>query len=170
MAWGILVPQPGIEPRPSAVKPRSPNHWTAREFPKDKVAYKALYHLNPTLSPTFHSIPATLVSLFFFKQATQFLDQDFTPAILSVWTTLPTEVYIGYLPPLGQWKLSWSYPLFITLLISLNLLCFFHCTYHHLIHCIIYFLLFIFYPPPLKYNCMRTMIFVIFHHWYILRV
>ena len=33
-ACGILVPQPGIEPRPSAVKARSPNRWTAREFPE----------------------------------------------------------------------------------------------------------------------------------------
>ena len=32
MACGILVPQPGIEPGPSAVKAWSPNHWTAREF------------------------------------------------------------------------------------------------------------------------------------------
>ena len=32
-ACGILVPQPGIEPRPSAVKAWSPNHWTAKEFP-----------------------------------------------------------------------------------------------------------------------------------------
>ena len=30
---GILFPQPGIEPRPLAVKTQSPNHWTAREFP-----------------------------------------------------------------------------------------------------------------------------------------
>ena len=30
---GILVSRPGIEPGPSAVKVRSPNHWTAREFP-----------------------------------------------------------------------------------------------------------------------------------------
>ena len=29
----ILVPQPRIEPRPSAVKVQSPNHCTAREFP-----------------------------------------------------------------------------------------------------------------------------------------
>ena len=29
----ILVPQPGIEPTPLAVKAWSPNHWTAREFP-----------------------------------------------------------------------------------------------------------------------------------------
>ena len=33
-ACGILVPWPGIEPGPSAVRARSPNHCTAREFPK----------------------------------------------------------------------------------------------------------------------------------------
>ena len=33
-ACGILVPRPGIEPRPSAVKARSPNHWNTREFPQ----------------------------------------------------------------------------------------------------------------------------------------
>ena len=32
-ACGILIPWPGIEPRPPAVEARSPNHWTAREFP-----------------------------------------------------------------------------------------------------------------------------------------
>ena len=32
-ACGMLAPQPGTEPGPSAVKVRSPNHWTAREFP-----------------------------------------------------------------------------------------------------------------------------------------
>ena len=32
---GTLVPQPGIEPTPSAVKARSPNHWTIREFSVD---------------------------------------------------------------------------------------------------------------------------------------
>ena len=31
-ACRILVPQPGIEPRPLAVKAPGPNHWTAREF------------------------------------------------------------------------------------------------------------------------------------------
>ena len=30
---GILVPQPGIELGPMAVKVPSPNHWTAREVP-----------------------------------------------------------------------------------------------------------------------------------------
>ena len=29
----LLVPLPGIEPVPSAVKAQSPNLWTAREFP-----------------------------------------------------------------------------------------------------------------------------------------
>ena len=33
MACRILVPQPGIEPRPLAVRACSPNHWTTREFP-----------------------------------------------------------------------------------------------------------------------------------------
>ena len=33
IAFGILVPQPGIKPEPSAVKVQNPNHWTAREFP-----------------------------------------------------------------------------------------------------------------------------------------
>ena len=32
-ACGILVPRPGIEAGPSAVKAPSPNHWPAREFP-----------------------------------------------------------------------------------------------------------------------------------------
>ena len=48
-AYGILVPQPGIEPIPLAMKARSPNHWTAREtigkvffFKKLKKCYDAL--------------------------------------------------------------------------------------------------------------------------------
>ena len=32
-ACGILVPQPGIEPGPSTVKARDPNHWTSMEIP-----------------------------------------------------------------------------------------------------------------------------------------
>ena len=34
VACGILVPRPGIEPGPSAVKAQNPNHWTTREFPQ----------------------------------------------------------------------------------------------------------------------------------------
>ena len=33
VACGILVPWPGVEPRPSTVKAQSPNHWADREFP-----------------------------------------------------------------------------------------------------------------------------------------
>ena len=29
----ILVPRPGFESRPSAMRVWSPNHWTTREFP-----------------------------------------------------------------------------------------------------------------------------------------
>lgn len=31
---GILVPRPGVEPTPSAVKEWNVNHWSAREFLK----------------------------------------------------------------------------------------------------------------------------------------
>ena len=31
MAWGILAPQPGIEPTHPAVGAWCPNHWTTRE-------------------------------------------------------------------------------------------------------------------------------------------
>ena len=33
VACGILIPQPGIEPRPMAVKTQSPKHQTTRELP-----------------------------------------------------------------------------------------------------------------------------------------
>ena len=33
VACRILVPQPGIEPGPLAVRALSPNHWATREFP-----------------------------------------------------------------------------------------------------------------------------------------
>ena len=33
MACRMLVPLPGVEPGPLAVKVWSPNHWTTREFP-----------------------------------------------------------------------------------------------------------------------------------------
>ena len=32
-AFGLLVPQPGIEPVPPALEVQSLNHWTAREVP-----------------------------------------------------------------------------------------------------------------------------------------
>ena len=32
-AFGILVPQQGIEPAPPAVEAQSLNHWTTREVP-----------------------------------------------------------------------------------------------------------------------------------------
>ena len=33
VAYGILVSQPEIQPRPLAVKAPRTNHWTARDFP-----------------------------------------------------------------------------------------------------------------------------------------
>ena len=37
LACGILLPRPGIEPVPSAMKAWSPNHWMAREFPGESL-------------------------------------------------------------------------------------------------------------------------------------
>ena len=37
---GTFVPQPEIEPGPSAVKAQSPNHWTTRELPAVVIFYK----------------------------------------------------------------------------------------------------------------------------------
>ena len=39
MAFGVLVPQPGIEPLPPAVEVQSPNHWTTREFSSIYFSY-----------------------------------------------------------------------------------------------------------------------------------
>ena len=36
VTWGILLPQPGTEPMPSAVEARSLNHWIIREVPLNK--------------------------------------------------------------------------------------------------------------------------------------
>ena len=33
MWYFIIVPQPGVEPEPPAVKARSLNHWSIREVP-----------------------------------------------------------------------------------------------------------------------------------------
>ena len=38
---GILVPRPGIEPVPLAMKVPSPNYWTAREF-QDSLLYQII--------------------------------------------------------------------------------------------------------------------------------
>ena len=46
MACGILVPGPGIDPRPMAVKVPSPNHWTTRE-----VSYVTQYREDQNWCP-----------------------------------------------------------------------------------------------------------------------
>ena len=46
VACGILVPRPGTEPRATAVKAPSPNHWTARAFPPNIFCLK-MKHYHP---------------------------------------------------------------------------------------------------------------------------
>ena len=57
-ACGILVPQPGTEPRATAVNALSPNHWTARELPRS-VTFKELksirQKLNTAINVYLHS-------------------------------------------------------------------------------------------------------------------
>ena len=36
---GILVPQPGVEPVPSAMEVQSSNHWITRGFPHDQFYF-----------------------------------------------------------------------------------------------------------------------------------
>ena len=43
MAWGMLVPRPGIKSGPSAVKAPSPNHWTTKEFPVTPSSWSISY-------------------------------------------------------------------------------------------------------------------------------
>ena len=49
-ACRILVPWPGIEPRPSAVKAQSPNHWVTRNSPLGSFCLKAMGFLNTSQS------------------------------------------------------------------------------------------------------------------------
>ena len=42
LAHSILVPPPGIEPRPMIVKVLSANLWTTREFPQKKKKILAM--------------------------------------------------------------------------------------------------------------------------------
>ena len=51
-AWGTLVPWPGIEPTPTAVESRIPNHWTAREVPV--LYYKKVCCLYTHLIESFY--------------------------------------------------------------------------------------------------------------------
>ena len=55
---GILVPQPGTEPRPSAVEVLSPNLWTTGEFPNIYLLSLLLVH--PLPSGSAHASPIFL--------------------------------------------------------------------------------------------------------------
>ena len=43
MAYGILVPQPGIEPLTLTLEVWSLNHWTARKVPR-VVSFKGFFY------------------------------------------------------------------------------------------------------------------------------
>ena len=51
VAYGILVPWPGIEPMPPAVEVQSLNHWTSKEVPVAHVVYSNTSEKNEGWSP-----------------------------------------------------------------------------------------------------------------------
>ena len=63
VAYGILVPQPGIDPWPTAVKVPSPNHWTAGDFPplsilkRKSVFFLFYFSLHEAISGTGEGEP-----------------------------------------------------------------------------------------------------------------
>ena len=69
-AYGILVPRPGIEPRPSAVRVRSPNHWTTREVPffllLDEVEYPSPSHSTLDINLLWYLLNYKFLFFFFF--------------------------------------------------------------------------------------------------------
>ena len=56
MIYGILVPQPRLEPVPLEVKVQSLNHWTTREIPRTQsTVYVIMYHFIKESKPgRFH--------------------------------------------------------------------------------------------------------------------
>ena len=63
-ACGILVPRPGIEPGPSAVKAPCPNHWTTREFP---VLLFFKYGFAKSMNKKFYVTCISWTKVFLFK-------------------------------------------------------------------------------------------------------
>ena len=51
VAYGILVPWPGIEPMPPAVEVQSLNHWTSKEVPVAHVVCSNTSEKNEGWSP-----------------------------------------------------------------------------------------------------------------------
>ena len=81
VACGILVPQPGIEPVPLAMKAWSSNHWTAREFPSLTLWVKRhLYNillLDLSTAPTFWN--PSLHKGFIFSWPSLLFSQSYLP-------------------------------------------------------------------------------------------
>ena len=44
LAYGILVPQPGLKPTPSTLEAWSRNHWTTREVPTGQIVNREAAH------------------------------------------------------------------------------------------------------------------------------
>ena len=59
--YGVLVPWLGIEPRPLALRAWNPNHWNAREVPKENLIYNLVFKKS---SDNLMRFPLYVVCLF----------------------------------------------------------------------------------------------------------
>lgn len=66
VAWEILVPQPGIEPLPRAVKTQSSNHWNSRELPNYCI-FLALGKYSRSISHQFGISSINFVYYYYFS-------------------------------------------------------------------------------------------------------
>ena len=88
MAFRILVPWPGIEPQPSAVKAPSPNHWTAREVPTIDCLFRN--------SRTYFVLPKLNIKTFIYLK-----EPSYTEKISEIYISHFSEHY--YWRPISKW-------------------------------------------------------------------
>ena len=98
-ARGTRAPQPGIRSLSSAMKGMSPNHWTAREFPKLDIWFFLIYLFEHTGSWLWHAGSCVIQTL-----------------SCCMWDLVPWPGLEPWLPALGTWRFihwtTWEVPLF----------------------------------------------------------
>lgn len=92
MAYGILIPPPGREPKPLAVKAWTPKPWTSREFPLLKFLhfiFRLCLHTS-SLSAEYLYLGAVQVILF-------------SDPFLSISCSVPFNKELRFPGPLALW-------------------------------------------------------------------
>ena len=105
VAYGILVPWPGIEPGPLAVTRQSPNHWTAREFPRLATSggqvikgFKGFPHLSQGRPGVYYAVQTYRIHLSNWQTSQSFSDLSLSEVYGGSTEWTPT----GHLSPSAQ--------------------------------------------------------------------